>query len=349
MLDNTNGRYTWYQLPGRVHNMCILALSINDQTSNYPFICIQNRDEDLTRHSLPPNDGLSPTNLWNDNKYHPIIGGKDSRSQGTWFGFNRETGMFTALNNFRSRDYPDPVPEIGKSRGQLVLQHLDNPPPYLMEPADKAPKSVLWHLNNEYPGFNLVAGNLYQRDRPSIFFTTNRPATHVGKQDIVIPRTTGIPDTVNSVAHSIQISPGTYSVSNSYFDDGRWPKVRYLREELATVANKYNGLSSQTTLEQEVTTVKDMVTELATPLTYTGSFPDYPEDLSFSPLTYEKELANQKVFIEHDRGKPIYPLEHSGTCSQSIIVKGQRAVHFWYRSMYEYPDIGEWTSFVVPF
>lgn len=295
--------------------MCILGLSINCN-ENYPFICIHNRDEDLKRPSSSPFNSLN--SIWADGKYHSIIGGKDKIRNVPWFAFNKVNGQFSAINNFRSNLYPPLNKDRAGSRGELVLEILTNPNKYKFN-NDKV------DLESEYPGFGLIYGNLFS-DRVSINHMTNRPKIF----DI----------NVNNKGYVKELENGTHCYSNGYLNDETWPKVKFCKTGIENIIT-----NSCYDHNNEKYHVSNLVNNLATLFMDTRSFENL-KDLSWSPLTKEKELANQKIFIEHDKSNAIKPLEFSGTCSQSIIIKTKTGnIYFYYRDLYSYPMINDWEIF----
>jgi len=87
--------------------MCVMALWLRP-ASDTPLVVAANRDEFRARPSAPP-QALEKG----------IVGGKDLRGGGTWFGVN-DRGLFVAVTNRRA---PARV-EASYSRGLLALEAL---------------------------------------------------------------------------------------------------------------------------------------------------------------------------------------------------------------------------------
>ena len=116
--------------------MCIVFF---EWTANRFVVC-HNRDEMLSRKT-------TTTTWWKEGNLE-ILAPRDSRSGGTWFGFEKTTGKCAFLTNIRQME----TKVYTKSRGELVLQ-------YLKSTYDSA-IDFLTHCspewNSEYAGFNLI-------------------------------------------------------------------------------------------------------------------------------------------------------------------------------------------------
>lgn len=116
--------------------MCTLVLYFH-VFSEYPIVIGANRDEFLTRPSLPPLQlGSDP---W-------VYGGQDLMAGGTWLGIN-EYGLAAAILNRRTPVSPDPR---RRSRGLLCLDALQHPS------ASTALESILQQQAVPYNPFSLV-------------------------------------------------------------------------------------------------------------------------------------------------------------------------------------------------
>lgn len=91
--------------------MCTIVVHIR-QCEAFPVLLAANRDEFLSRESLPPRRLHS---------VFPIYGGQDVEGGGTWLAVT-PSGFFAGVTNQRMRTSPDPD---RKSRGQLVLQLME--------------------------------------------------------------------------------------------------------------------------------------------------------------------------------------------------------------------------------
>lgn len=127
--------------------MCLCLFAINE-SEEYPFILIANRDEYRRRPS-------AQAAFWQD---HPhVLAGRDLEGMGTWLGINK-TGKIAFLTNYR---HPDFFGRKGPTRGSLVSD-------FLIGDADG--ESYLNALENTkaYNGFNLVVGTAKE-----LFFYSN--------------------------------------------------------------------------------------------------------------------------------------------------------------------------------
>lgn len=118
--------------------MCLIVLAYKVRT-DYPFICVANRDEFYDR----PTRAAA---FWPDQP--TLLAGKDLLQGGTWCGITR-AGRFAAVTNFREASTPTPD---ARSRGLLtrdfLLGGLD---------IDEYARSLALH---DYPGFNLLFGSI---------------------------------------------------------------------------------------------------------------------------------------------------------------------------------------------
>jgi uncharacterized protein with NRDE domain len=116
--------------------MCTLALYFH-VFPQYPIIVAANRDESLTRPSLPP------TQLWSSPR---IYGGQDLRAGGTWLGVNEHGVLVGVLN----RHTGQPADPHRRSRGHLCLDALKH------RSALEALHFVCTQSATEYNPFNLL-------------------------------------------------------------------------------------------------------------------------------------------------------------------------------------------------
>jgi len=121
--------------------MCLCLFAINE-SEEFPFILLANRDEFRARPA-------APAAFWED---HPnVLAGRDLEGMGTWLGITR-TGRIAFLTNYR---HPDYFNRKGPTRGKLVSNYLTSETSaedYLRSIED--PKA--------YNGFNLVVGDAKQ-------------------------------------------------------------------------------------------------------------------------------------------------------------------------------------------
>ncbi|ETI70248.1 NRDE family protein [Neobacillus vireti] len=152
----------------------------------YKLIVAANRDEFYQRPT-------APVHYWEESP--KILAGRDLEKMGTWMGITTK-GRFAALTNYRN---PQELIEGKRSRGELVaeaLKHKGNVKDYLQGLAD---------YNNEYPGYNLLAG-----DANELFYYSN----------------------IEQMLRKIE--PGIYGVSNHLLNT-EWPKVKIGREGLSRI------------------------------------------------------------------------------------------------------------------
>lgn len=135
-----------------------------------------------------------------------ILAGRDLQGHGTWIGVNAH-GKIAALTNYRDPKNIDPN---AISRGELTVNYLKekiSPQEYL---------DTLKETAGNYNGFNLIVGD-------------HEELLHY-----------------NNVNHHIErLSPGTYGLSNGFFQEN-WPKLKTGREALA--AQVQNNTTDEYTL-----------------------------------------------------------------------------------------------------
>jgi uncharacterized protein with NRDE domain len=149
--------------------MCTLVFSYR-QHQAFPLLIAANRDEFYER----PTRGLQ----WWDDAPH-VLGGRDEREGGTWFGITR-AGRLAVLTNYRSFPLLDQAP----SRGHLVQDFLTRPVEpgqFLQELLESGPR---------YNGFNLLFGYPDQ-----LWYYSNQGGEHG------------------------ELSPGLYGLSNALLNE----------------------------------------------------------------------------------------------------------------------------------
>jgi len=155
--------------------MCLILLAFQSHPV-YKLIIAANRDEFYERPTLP-------AAFWEDAP--DILGGRDLRAGGTWFGITK-TGRIAAITNYRD---PSSLTPDAPSRGALVSGFLtgeEDPEAYLAGLALTAA---------DYNGFNLIVGA-----RNHLCWYSNRG---------------------DDTQH---LMPGIYGVSNHLLNTP-WPKV----------------------------------------------------------------------------------------------------------------------------
>lgn len=177
--------------------MCLILFAWNSHP-DYSLVVAANRDEFYER----PSD---PLRWWEGDKN--ILAGKDRAdvigSSGTWMGLSK-SGKFSALTNIRA---PSEKNSLLRTRGELTTHFLKSP----LSPSD--------YLSNasktfqQYNGFNLLVGDLSNKNQPSLHWASNRQLV---KESIKNRQTLS----------TEVLSPGVYGLSNAMLDTP-WPKVKH--------------------------------------------------------------------------------------------------------------------------
>ncbi|MFT9598234.1 NRDE family protein [Mesobacillus sp.] len=165
--------------------MCLILFAYKAHPK-YKLIIAANRDEAYARDT-------APADFWEDAP--ELLGGRDLEKMGTWMGVTT-SGKFAALTNYRD---PSEITAGKRTRGELVADFLkgtDTPKDYLHELADRS---------HEYPGYNLLTGNLEE-----LYYYSNRGGPLQ------------------------EIEPGIHGVSNHLLNTD-WPKVERGKAGLATI------------------------------------------------------------------------------------------------------------------
>ncbi len=155
--------------------MCLLLLALKSHPV-YKLVIAANRDEFYDRPT-------APASFWDDRP--DILGGRDLRAGGTWFGITKK-GRVAAITNYRD---PASIKSNAPSRGELVSDFLTG---------DEKPEEYLASLDLKaggYNGFNLIVGT-----KDQICWYSN-----CGNG-------------------TLSLIPGIYGVSNHLLDTP-WPKV----------------------------------------------------------------------------------------------------------------------------
>lgn len=117
--------------------MCLCLFAVNE-SDEYPFVLLANRDEFRNRPA-------KPAHFWEDEP--TLLAGKDLQGNGTWCGVSKN-GKIAFLTNYR---HPDYFNRKGPTRGTLVSNYLiSNLPPTTYLESIITPEA--------YNGFNLVVG-----------------------------------------------------------------------------------------------------------------------------------------------------------------------------------------------
>jgi uncharacterized protein with NRDE domain len=131
--------------------MCTLAIYFK-VFPEYPVVIAANRDEFLSRPTLPPTTLLARPH---------VVGGKDLQANGTWLGIS-QYGLVAGLLNRSRASYGDPNPAL-RSRGLLCLDALRN------RTAAEAAAFVRSQHGADYNAFNLLVAS-----REEAFVAYNR-------------------------------------------------------------------------------------------------------------------------------------------------------------------------------
>ena len=110
--------------------------------THFPFVIAFNRDEDVGR-------GLEAGALQFQDHHHSspnIVCGIDKRTGTTWFAFNKKTGRFACLTNYRTKRNSEQqlrheplnpleacIPRKYESRGALVIEYVKIGDPDIFE------------------------------------------------------------------------------------------------------------------------------------------------------------------------------------------------------------------------
>ncbi len=155
--------------------MCLILFAY-EMHEQYPLIIAANRDEYFHRPT-------ARAHFWDDEPH--ILAGRDLEKMGTWMGVTK-SGRFSFVTNYRD---PLEKTEGKKSRGELVRNALNfsgNLEDFFRDIKQNA---------DQYPGFNLVAGELGE-----IYYFSNREG------------------------EIKKLTKGIYGLSNHLLDTP-WPKV----------------------------------------------------------------------------------------------------------------------------
>ena len=201
----------------------------------------------------------------------------------------------------------------------------------------------------------MCSANLFTAGAP-IYLLSNSFQPYAGAPDLPAP---GRP-------HVCQLEPGkVHCVSNSSMDDDDWPKVRWLRDQVAAAVQEASGkwaAAARTgeacadgkhdegeceAAEEEAAAVHALRDRLAAAMSREDPF-DEAKGMAFlerSSLTPDKELGCQRVFVPHREGKGEPPNETFGTRSQIIVLRTRSGrVYFFYRETDSWPVPGPWIS-----
>jgi uncharacterized protein with NRDE domain len=252
--------------------MCLLGLYVPRDPSGL-FIAVHNRDEELGRVT-------GPLAL-----HGPALYCKDIRGGGTWMGLNVVTGVFVTLTNVRRALPPasDGVPQRS-SRGLLVVKLLTEDCSFLDSAASASSIGGKLDLSDVYGGFNCVIARLHST---TVLTITNCHSLLAASEP--------------TTAWAEHVAPGSHAMSNSFFNDESWAKVRHVRSGMERLGRAFDvtasdvrhvPLSAPLFLADLLEKLSNLMLH-ALPIQVSDSF-----DLSWSPLPPSEELfLQQHVFV----------------------------------------------------
>lgn len=214
--------------------MCICFYTLLH--SKYSLVLIANRDEFLSRPTLPA-DWRGPHNA--------TLCGLDVKGGGTWLGIEKETGKFALLTNVREE-----VTTRTRSRGKLVTDWLDSPKDLSLDQH----MNHLRHTMDQYAGFNLLAGKSSATGDIELGFVSNR-SKHV--QHTTNGTLEQVPECVHNLEEGDQpgvMSNGALACSldpESHAElDKAWPKMTIGRRAFHETLEKYADIADDSRQEQ---------------------------------------------------------------------------------------------------
>lgn len=235
--------------------MCLILIAVEIRPE-LPLFVAANRDEYYKRPT-------QKAGFWKDSPQ--ILGGKDMKAGGSWFGITRH-GRIAAVTNFR-----DPSSKItnSPSRGMLVRDFLlgkDEPEDYLSGLEERA---------DEFNGYNIVVGV-----RQRLFWYSNRggPKRFLG--------------------------PGIYGISNHLIDTP-WPKVEKLKQAFFRLLSKGAPIEKEVVFDllhdrskAEDTLLPDTGVELEWERTLSAVFIESPDYGTRSSTFLTLDAAGNLEFTE---------------------------------------------------
>ena len=322
--------------------MCILACGI-ELRNDFPLVILHLRDEHPARETMFPSQESS------------VISALDSISQGSFMGFNCETGSFAALTNIRLKGGAQP-PEAA-SRGKLVQSILDRvwsegetvafPDSNAVSPADgEAPATH--YLGADYANFNMICGRICRKIDSEHF--------HAHLQ--LVSNRSWLPLVEERPCHAFvsQVPAGrVFCFSNGTFS-AHWRKIEWFRDEIASciaraaVADASNSETIRTSarslfeaMEQSILQQRQRFDD--TELQASGDELDIGQSDLPSPV--ERNLRRQ-VFLspqpDHPRSDPFLLVTRS---LSAVIVTGG-LIHYLYRDTTSFPELGPLFHRTVP-
>lgn len=138
--------------------MCITFLIQHQMKwgAEFPFVFAFNRDEDTQRVA-------ESLRFQTDRGFPNIVCGIDVLTGTTWFAFNKRTGDFACLTNWRTRRNVFKKRQY-ISRGFLVMEFVKLNDPDIPKDRKMGYESFLAKMyNGTFRGFNLIFGNIFDQ------------------------------------------------------------------------------------------------------------------------------------------------------------------------------------------
>lgn len=149
----------------------------------------------------------------------------------------------------------------------------------------------------------------------------------------------GLPLVHDAVASVRQLPRGTHAFSNGQLNDPTWPKVAFLRLAMKKAVRSTPTCKASRMSEEEVVTA--FVNQITPAMCDDNPRPRAPKELHDLPadMTAEMDKHRQTVFNQpHERSDHV-----CATRQQTIVVRTQTNVHYWYRTTY--PSVTPWLRF----
>ncbi|SJX64732.1 uncharacterized protein SRS1_15549 [Sporisorium reilianum f. sp. reilianum] len=199
--------------------MCVIFWTVDDAA--YDLIIASNRDEFLSRPTLPADwHGFEPLHS-SPSAQQDILSARDATGGGTWLGITR-SGAFATLTNFTEVSAPLPAGvEAFESRGRLVRDwlvsqsHVERGGRRGLDEVQRDIRAYCETVGaklDRFPGFNLLVGALSAHGTVVAYITNRTPdgtLTRHRSADIFLPRSSPAPP--SGLSNSVLSQP--------------WPKV----------------------------------------------------------------------------------------------------------------------------
>ena len=270
--------------------MCIALLSTSHP--EYPFILVNNRDEVLTRPTLPA--------AWWEHPNENVLGGRDLQrpERGTWLAITKQ-GRIGVLTNFREEGV-----EVtrDKSRGGIVAAYVEHSAPNDESSRSFARRAIQQFGIHDVGGFNFVFGRLRcprGGRMPGLSILSNRSKTE---------------DDLTRIATS---AGQVHGLSNGLYDDRTWPKVTEGERRLALAIDQHVERAADQ--EDLIASLFDVLSVNKLPQRGPEedwmTFARHMRTSIFIPPLYE----NTEAHVRRSRADPGY-----GTQKQTVVVVDRR-------------------------